>query len=58
MREQGIEIPDKEMNRQLANGIINLIETRHATIEQIRIIGDYYGVDVEEVLNSLNEQER
>ena len=45
-------------NQKLAKMIVNLIFTKHATIEQIRLIGDYYGIDVEEVLNSLDEQER
>ena len=68
MKKQGIEIPkripkkvkeqNKKIDRQLALGIINLIKTRHATIEQIKAIGDYYGVDIEEVLNSLDDIER
>ena len=49
---------DKEINKRLAKQIVKLIYTKHATIEQIKIIGEYYGVDVEEVINSLKGQER
>ena len=45
-------------NKKLASMIVNLITTKNATIEQIKIMGEYYGVDIEEVLNSLDEQER
>ena len=45
-------------NKQLANMIVNLIYTKHASIEQVKKMGECYGVDVEDVLNSLEEQER
>ena len=38
--------------------IASLKYTKHATNEQIKVIGEYYGVDVEEILKSLDEQER
>lgn len=44
--------------QQLAKGIVNLIKTKHATLEQIQIIAEYYGVDLNRTLNSLNEKER
>ena len=49
---------DKITKREIAKGIINLIATKHATIEQVKEMGKYYGVDVEELLNSIDEQER
>ena len=45
-------------NQKLAKIIVNLIYTKKATIEQVKIIGDYYGINIEETLNSLDEQER
>ena len=44
--------------RELAKMIVNLINTKQATIEQVKKMGEYYGVDVEEILNSFDEQER
>lgn len=42
--------------KELAKSILNLIKSRHATLEQIKAIADYYGVDINEVLNSLGEE--
>ena len=63
MRERGTEIPTisnhkKTKNEQLAKEIIKLIHTKHATLEQVKIMGDYYGVDVESALETLEERER
>ena len=43
-------------NQQLAKAILNLMVTRKATMEQIQQIADYYGVDLEETMNSLDER--
>ena len=53
MREQKLKT-----DRNLAKEIIQLIYTKHATIEQVKIIGEYYGVDLEDILNSLELDER
>ena len=63
MEKRGVEIPiykenDNIRNKKIAKMIGNLIETKHATIEQIKIIADEYGIDIKEVLKSLDEQER
>ena len=58
MRIRRIKERDKEHDKQLANGIVKLIYTKHASLEQIRIMGEYYGVDVETVLNYLELDER
>lgn len=42
--------------KDLAKMILNLTITRKATIEQIQQIADYYGVDLEETMNSLEER--
>lgn len=55
---QRIKKLDEGIKKRLGIMIVNLMTTKNATIEQIKIIGEYYGVDVEEVLNSLDEQER
>ena len=49
---------DERENQKLAKMIVNLINTKHASVEQVRIMGEYYEVDVEEALRSLDEQER
>lgn len=49
------DIPKKQ-NKHLAKLILNLVETRNATTEQIQKIADLYGVDLEETLNSLEER--
>ncbi len=43
-------------NQQLAKAILNLIITRKATMEQIQQIAEYYGVDLEETMNLLDER--
>lgn len=45
----------KANEEQLAKAILNLIITRKATMEQIQQIADYYGVDLEKTMNSLEE---
>ena len=42
--------------QQLAQAILNLITTRKATIEQVQVIADYYGVDLDKIMNSLEER--
>lgn len=45
--------------KEIAKGIINLVKTRHATIEQLQILAEYYGVDISKALDSLSlDQER
>ena len=41
--------------KQLAKAILKLITTKKATLEQVKIIADYYGVDLEKTMNSLEE---
>ena len=41
----------------LVKAIFNLVKTKKATVEQIRIIADYYGVDLEESEFNIGEQE-
>lgn len=41
----------------LIKAIFNLVKTKKATVEQIRIIADYYGVDLEETEFNIGEQE-
>ena len=45
------------INTKLAKEIVKLVSTRRATIEQIRIMGEYYGVDVEEAIQTLKFEE-
>ena len=40
---------------ELAKGILNLMITRKATLEQIQKIADYYGVNLEKTMNSLEK---
>lgn len=42
--------------RKLANMILNLMSTKKATLEQVQRIADYYGVDLEKTMNSLEER--
>lgn len=46
----------RHKEEQLAKAILNLALTRKATIEQIKQIADYYGVNIEKTLNSLEER--
>lgn len=41
--------------KKLAKAILNLTITRKATMKQIQQIADYYGVDLEKTMNSLEE---
>lgn len=43
-------------NQRLAKMILNLVVTRNATMEQIQKMADYYEVDLEETMNSLDER--
>lgn len=55
--EQTEKEGDKKINeQQLAKAILNLMITRKATLEQVQIIADYYGVDLEKTMNSLEER--
>ena len=45
-----------QTQKDLAKMILNLITTKKATLEQVQIIADYYGVDLEETINSLDER--
>ena len=74
MKERGVEIPkrikkrnnkdakfkEKKIEDGIAKEIVNLINTKNASIEQVRSMAKLYGVDkkVEELLKSLDEQER
>ena len=46
----------KESKQELAKAILQLMKTKHATLEQIQIIADYYGVDLEKTMDSLEER--
>ena len=46
----------KLTSKQLANEILKLTTTRKATIEQVKVLADYYGIDLDGVLNSLEEK--
>jgi len=49
-RKKKVEIKnDENIKNELVKAIWNLLKTRHATVEQIRIMADYYGVDLEEI---------
>lgn len=43
---------------EIIAGLINLTKTKHATRDQIQVIAEYYGIDFNMVLSSLDEQER
>lgn len=49
---------DAKSNKKLAEMIVNLIQTKNATVDQVRTMGEYYGIDVENALKSLDEQVR
>ena len=36
--------------------IVNLIKTKNATEEQIKVIADFYGVDMGKVINEKDER--
>ena len=46
----------KANKEQLIKAIINLTTTRKATMKQIQQIAEYYGVDLEEMINSIDER--
>lgn len=46
-------LPQKQKNKIISE----CINTRKATVEQIRIIADYYGVDLEELKFNPEQQE-
>ena len=46
---------DKQ-NEKLAKEIIKLTTTRNATVDQLRIMADYYGVDLEESLKLIDNE--
>lgn len=47
----------QDTKKTLALQLINLIKTRNATLEQLQIMANYYDVDLEDVLESLNNRE-
>lgn len=49
-------LSDENNEQQLAQAILNLITTRKATLEQVQVIADYYGVDLDKIMNSLEER--
>jgi len=65
-KEDGIQVSTETIRRKykkvlieeqkLAKLILNLTQSRHATLEQIKVIADYYGVDLNRTLNSLEER--
>ncbi len=55
-RTKKMQKNDKKKSEELVKGIMNLIKTRNATMEQIKIIANYYGVDLEETFNLLDER--
>ena len=54
---------DRDINTEFCKALLNLFKTKNATVEQIRIIANCYGVDLEKVEyylkqgNSLKEGE-
>lgn len=73
MRKRGVEIPqstgkienDSKRNmlkenkeNKIAKQIIKLMDTKNATEEQVRILANIYGVDIEGLLNYIETQER
>ena len=55
-RRKTLENRKKKENKELAKEILKLIKSRNATLEQIQIMAQYYGVDLEEVMNTLEER--
>lgn len=51
-----LEKYNETQNKHLAKIILNLVETRNATTEQIKTIADLYGINLGETLNSLEEE--
>lgn len=43
-------------NKQMSKMILNLMTTKKASLEQIKIIADYYGVDLEKTFDSIEER--
>lgn len=60
MTRQRVEQRHKRFSRidkkQLAKIILSLKQTKNATMEQIKQIADYYGVDLEKTMDSLEER--
>lgn len=58
--EKGEKEPNlykKEKNdKEIARSVLNLMVTRKATLEQIEKIAEYYGVDLEKTMESLEER--
>lgn len=56
MRERGVVVPKV----RYAKGIVKLMDTMNASVEQVRAIAKIKGVEseVEELLKSLDEKER
>lgn len=42
-------------SQRLAKMILNLMKTKKATLEQVQVIAEYYGVDLEKTMNSLEK---
>ena len=54
------EFKEEKTELKIAKEIVNLMNTKKASAEQVRVMAEIYGVDaeVEELLQSLDEQER
>ena len=51
-----INLVQKLGNEKMGKMIINLIKTKNATQEQVKTIAEFYGVDLEKVVNSKEER--
>ena len=66
MEERGVEIPEKKKKKiestgaDIARGVIDLMDKKGASEEQVRTIAEIYGVDeeVEDLLKCIDEKER
>ena len=66
MEERGVEIPKKKKKKiestgaDIARGVIDLMDKKGASEEQVRTIAEIYGVDeeVEDLLKCIDEKER
>lgn len=55
---QRLKQMEKRENQKLAKIIADLMLKKHATIEQVKTICEYYGVDIDRALSSLYEKDR
>lgn len=54
--ERELMFEEVENRQELAKMILNLIVTKHATIQQVQKMAEYYGVDLEKTMDSLEER--